>query len=251
MSTELSQIAHLFLSTVDSPSGPMTVRALLAEHLADSRSVVRQVAQHLAKELGSVGLLELHESETTLRLFTTSDAAQQSHYQRPTPGDAEHLSRALADLPASTNLLLVALDSSASTLLASPGAIQQISVVAAPESTTMVAAYRQLKQLGSSRPEVLGLTMVDCSSTAQGQQAAERLRQTVREFLGWPLRLDAIVLRNSRLREKKLAQVRSVDERILARELGALGQGDKLNGLVLTDCSTRSIVSPDARTNRR
>ena len=227
MSAELSQIAHLFLSTVDSPSGPMTVRALLAEHLADSTTAVRQVAQHLAKLLGSVGLLELHENETTLRLFTTSDTAQQSHQQIPTPGDAEHLSRALADLPASTNLLLVALDSSTSALLTSPGAIQQISVVAAPESTTMVAAYRQLKLLGSSRPDVLGLTMVDCSSTAQGQQAAERLRQTVREFLGLPLRLDAIVLRNSRLREKKLAQVCSVDEQVLAKKLTSLGQGNR------------------------
>ena len=205
----------------------MTVRALLAEHLADSKSVVGQVAQHLAKQLGSVGLLELCESETTLHLFTTSDTIQQSHQPRPTPGDAEHLFRALADLPASTNLLLVVLDSSASTLLTSPGAIQQISVVAAPESKAMVTAYRQLKRIGSSRPDVLGLTMADCSSIAQGQQAAERLRQTVQEFLGWPLRLDAIVLRNSRLREKKLAQVCSVDEQVLAKNLTSLGKGDR------------------------
>ena len=224
MSAELSQIAHLFLSTTDSASETMTVRAILAEHLADSASALRQVAKHSAKQLGSVGLLEIHESKTTLRLFSSTETAQQNHRQKPTPGDVEQLSRALADLAGNTNLLLVALNSSESTLLAQ---CRQISIVASPQAEIMVAAYQQLKRLSSSRPEALGLTMVDCSSSAVGQRAAKRLRQAVQKFLGLPLRLDAIVVRNSRLREKKLAQVRSMDEQILAKKLGELGQGTK------------------------
>ena len=202
----------------------MTVRALLAEHLADSASAVRRVARHMAKELGSVGLLELHESEASLRLLSSSEATQQKHQHKRTFDDVEDLSRALGKLAKNTKLLLVVPDNSASVLLAE---CREISIVVSPEAEMMVAAYQQLKRLNSSRPETLGITMVDCSSTAQGQQAAARLRQTAQEFLGLPVRIDAIILRNSRLRERKLTQIRSVDEQTLAKEIRSLGQGDK------------------------
>ena len=219
MSAELSQIAHLFLSTADSSAEPFTVRALLASHLADAGPVTRRIAQHFTRQLGSVGLLEFDKRQTVLRLFTTMDTPLQPRHRKPPQGDLEDISAALADLPGSTDLLLVALESAAGALL---DKCQQISVVASPEPTAMVAAYRQLKRLRSPRPEALGLTLVGCSSVAQGQRIAERFRQTALEFLGLPLRLDAIVLRSSRLRERNLAQVRSVDERILAEKVGSL-----------------------------
>lgn len=220
MSDELSQIADLFLSTTDSPCPTITVRALLAEHLGNSASAAYKVARHLAKQLGSVGLLELHESATILRLFASSEIKQHREQQKKISDDVENLWRALSELAKTTKLLLVVPDNSASVLLAE---CREISIVVSPEPEIMVAAYQQLKRLSSSRPEVLGITMVDCSNTAQGQRAAERLRQTAQEFLGLPLRIDAIVLRNVRLRERKLAQIRSVDEQILAKEIRSLG----------------------------
>ena len=218
MSNDVSHIAHLFLSSPASSSGNLTVRALLAGHLQDPAAAVRRAAQHSARQLGSVAVLEFHPPSASLRLFSTSDAASQDLRHR-SADDAERLSQALADLPGSTNLLLIVLDNADSVLL---NQCHQVSVLASPDPPTMVAAYGQLKKLRSNRADILGLTMVDCSSTAQGQRIAERLRQTAREFLDAPLRLDAIVLRNSRLRERKLAQVRSVDERVLTEGISLL-----------------------------
>ena len=201
----------------------MTVRALLAAHLPDSNVVIRRVAQHFARQLGSAALLEIDDSQATLRLFTTSQFTQPSQASRQSSSDdSKHLTQALAKLPANTDLLLVALDRSAP-LLAD---CQQISVVACPQSQIMVAAYQQLKRLSSSRPEALGLTMVDCSSIAQGRRLAERLVQTAQEFLGLDLRVDAIVLRSARIRERKLTQIRSVDQRALAGGIKLLCEQD-------------------------
>ena len=224
MSTDVSRIAHLFLSNAESSSGPLTVRALLAGHLDDSAAAVRRIAQHSARQLGSVGLLEFHPPQASLRLFATSEAAAQDRRKRTITGDAEHLSKALTELDRNTNLLLVSLDITNDVLL---DQCQQVSVVASPDSSTMVAAYRQLKKLRSHRSDALGVSLVDCPSLAEGQRIAERFCQTTREFLEVPLRLDAIVLRNSRLRERKLAQVRSVDERALAEGISLLCRRDK------------------------
>jgi len=219
MSNDVSRIAHLFLSNADSSAQSLTVRALLADHLADPASAIRRIARHSARQSGCVALLEFHPPGASLRLFTTSDAAGPDRRQRSVALNAEHLSAALADLPGQTSLLLFVPDSSDSPLL---DQCHQISVVASPDSPTMVMAYRQLKKLQPNRADVLGLTLVDCSSLAQGQRIAERMRQTTREFLDAPLRLDAIVLRSARLRERKLAQIRSVDERVLSEGIGLL-----------------------------
>ena len=224
MSTDVSRIAHLFLSSVDSSAQPLTVRALLAGHLAQPAAAIRRIAHHSARQSGSVALLEFHRHQAILRLFATSDATSGDHRQRSVADDAEHLSGALANLPDQTSLLLLVPDSADSPLL---DQCHQISVVTSPDSSTMVTAYRQLKKLRPNRADVLGVTFVDCSSLAQGQRIAERLRQTTQEFLDAPLRLDEIVLRNSRLRERKLAQVRAVDERVLSEGIGLLCRRDR------------------------
>ena len=224
MSNDVSRIAHLFLSSADSSARSLTVRALLAGHLAQPSTAIRRIAHHSARQSGSVALLEFHRPQASLRLLTTSDAASPDCRQRSVADDAEHLSAALADLPGQTSLLLFVPDSADSPLL---DQCHQISVVASPDSTTMVTAYRQLKKLRSNRADVLGLTLVDCPSLAQGQRIAERLRQTTQEFLDAPLRLDAIVLRSARLRVRKLAQVRSVDERVLSEGIGLLCRRDR------------------------
>ncbi|NIA06790.1 MAG: hypothetical protein GWP14_03985 [Actinobacteria bacterium] len=223
MSSDVSRIAHLFLSNLDSSAQSLTVRALLAEHLAEPAAAIRRTVHHSARQLGSVALLEFHRPQVSLRLFTTSDATSRDHRQRAVALEAEHLSGALADLPGQTSLLLLVPDCADSPLLEQ---CHQISVVASPDSPTMVTAYRQLKKLRPNRADVLGLTLVDCLSFAQGQRIAERLRQTTQEFLDTPLRLDAIVLRNSRLRERKLAQVRSVEERVLSEGIALLYRRD-------------------------
>ena len=224
MSNDVSRIAHLFLSSVDSSAQSLTVRALLADHLADPAAAIRRIAHHSARQFGSVALLEFHRPQASLRLFATSDTTSCDHRQRSVTDDAEHLSGALADLPGRTSLLLLVPDSADSSLL---DQCHQISVVASPDSAMMVTAYRQLKKLRPNRANLLGMTLVDCSSVAQGQRVAERIRQTTQEFLDAPLRLDAIVLRNSRLRERKLAQLPSVDEKVLSEGIGLLCRRDR------------------------
>ena len=224
MSADVSRIAHLFLSSVDSSTQSLTVRALLAGHLAQPAAAIRRIAQHSARQYGSVALLEFNRPQASLRLFATSDTTSRDQRQRSVAEDAEHLSGALAELPGRTNLLLLVPDSVDSPLL---DQCHQISVVTSPDSSTLVAAYRQLKKLRPNRADLLGLTLVDCSSVAQGQRIAERMRQTTREFLDAPLRLDAIVLRNSRLRERKIAELRSVDEKVLSEGIGLLCRPDQ------------------------
>ena len=219
MSRDVSQIAHLFLSNVGTSAEAPKVRALLAGHMAEAAGVIRKITQHWARQLGSAALLECKGREVSLRLFSTEDNADGDDPKRPTVKDSKGLGEALADLAGQTSLVLVAIDNDESNLL---DRCEEISVAASADPETMVAAYRQIKKLRPKRGKILGLTLVDCSSVAQGQQLAERLRQTTQEFLDAPLRLDAIVLRNSRLRERKLAQIRTVDERVLSEGISLL-----------------------------
>ena len=218
MQDELSRIAHLFLSSADSPAEQITVRALLAEHLPDPAASIQRIAAHFARQLGSAALLQFDNRGARLRLFST---AQIGPKRRSSPSPAAHvndLSRAVADLPKRTSLLLLDLDLNSKLLAQCP----QISVVTCPESKIVVDAYSQLKRLAPSSGQALGLTMVDCLSVVQGQGLAERLCQAAKEFLGLILRLDAVVLRSSRLRESKLARAISIDQGTLAQSIDSL-----------------------------
>ena len=213
MQDELSRIAHLFLSSVDSPGGQITVRALLAEHLPDPPAASKRIAAHFARQLGSAALLQFDNSGVLLRLFSTAEIGPKDR-----SAGANDLSRAVSDLPQCTSLLLMALEPGSGLLAQCP----QVSVAASPESKIMVDAYSQLKRLAPSSDQALGLTMVDCLNVLQGKRLAERLCQTAKEFLGLILRLDAVVLRSSRLRQRNLARTASVDQCALARSIDLL-----------------------------
>ncbi len=217
MQDELSQIAHLFLSGGDSSGSKMTVRGLLAEHLPDPAAASKRIAAHFARQLGSAALLEFENGGALLRLFSTAQIGPKRRSGGSRPADANDLCQVMSDLPKRTSLLLV-LDP-ASELLAQ---CSQISVVTCPESKIVVDAYSQLKHLAPSRAGALGLTMVDCLSVVQGQGLAERLRQAAKEFLGLILRLDAVVVQSSRLRESKLARTTSIDQCTLAQSIDSL-----------------------------
>ncbi len=215
MQDELSRIAHLFLSSMDSPAGQITVRALLAEHLPDPSASIKRIAAHSARQLSSAALLQFNNNQANLRLFSTT---QIDSLRRPSPNRAGDLSQALADLPKHTNLLLVALDPNSELLAQCP----QISVVTCPESKSVVDAYSQIKQLAPSSGQTLGLTMIDCLSVVQGQRLAERLCQAAKEFLGVVLRLDAVVLASSRLHQSTLAKAASINKSTLIRNIDSL-----------------------------
>ncbi len=213
MQDELSRIAHLFLSGADSPGGQMTVRALLADHLSDPSAAIKRIAAHFARQLGSAALLHFENGGARLQLFSTSEI-------HPKGGSsASDLLQAVSDLPKHTSMLLLALEPGSALLAQCP----QISVVASPESKTVVDAYGELKRLAAGRADALGLTMVDCLNVLQGKRLAKRLCQTGKEFLGLILRLDAVVLRNTRLRQRNLARAASADQCALARSIDSLG----------------------------
>ena len=214
MQDELSRVAHLFLSSVDSPAGQITVRALLAEHLPDPAASLERIAAHFARQLGSTALLLFGNDGARLRLFSTATIATKGRSSH----EANDLSRVLADLSKQTSLLLVALDLTSELLAKCP----QISVVTSSESKIVVEAYSQLKRLAPSVGQALGLTMIDCQSVVQGQLQAERLCQTAKEFLGLILRLDAVVLDSSRLHQGTLAKATSIDQCSLNRSIGSL-----------------------------
>ncbi len=218
MQDELSRIAHLFLSNADSLGEQITVRALLAQHLPEPAAATKRIAAHFARQLGSAALLEFENGGAVLRLFSTAQISPKRRTVGTSRGDANDVSRAVSDLPKRTSLLLVVSEPASALLAQCP----QISVVACPESKIVVDAYSQLKRLAPSRAGDLGLTMVDCLSVLQGQGLAERLCQTAKEFLGLILRLDAVVLGSSRLRERKLAQAASVDQCALAQSIDSL-----------------------------
>ncbi len=218
MQDELSQIAHLFLSGGDSSGAKITVRALVAEHLPDPAASSKRIAAHFARQLGSAALLQFENGGALLRLFSTSQIGPKRRSDGSSAADANDLSRAVSDLPERTSLLLVVLDLTSELLAQCP----QISVVTCPESKIVVDAYSQLKRLAPSSGQALGLTMVDCLSVVQGQGLAERLCQAAKEFLGLILRLDAVVLRSSRLRESKLARATSIDQYTLAQSIDSL-----------------------------
>ena len=215
MPDELSQIAQLFLSGPDSAPCPLTLRGLLAQHLPDPQAATKSLALHLARRLGSVGLLRLRADQALLQIFGNSSVRLPTSSSRLAQGDTATLCRLLADLPQHTSLLLLDLDVSAELLAQCP----QVSVLVSPQPTVVVAAYSLLKQLAGNFAPALGITMIDCSTLAQGETIAQRLNQAAREFLSLPLRLDDIVLDNSRLRQKKLAQVPSPDQPLLGRTL--------------------------------
>jgi len=218
MPDELSRIAHLFLSTTASPAPQMTVRALLVEHLPDPAPVTKRIAAHFARQLGSAALLRFDNGPATLRLFSTAQTPPKPPSARGSLPHPNDLSRALSDLPKSTNMLLLDLHPDSALLPQCP----EISVVVCPQSKTVVDAYSQLKRLAATRPTDLGLTVVDCLSVVQGRSLAERLCQAAKEFLGLILRLDAVVLRSSRLRQRKLAQAATVDQCTLTRSIASL-----------------------------
>ena len=221
MQDELSHIAHLFLSRPDSSSKSLTIRALVTEHLPDPAPAIRQIAAHFARQLGSTALLQFDNAQAVLSLFSTTGIAPKHPSARNAPhAQADELSAALAALPKHTGLLLLSLDTASPLLAQCP----QISVVVSPQSKIMVDAYSQIKRLAHNTDQALGLTMVDCLSVVQGRSLAERLCQAAREFLGLILRLDAVVLRTSRLRQRKLAQADSVDQRTLIPAIGSLAQ---------------------------
>ena len=218
MPDELSRIAHLFLSSTASPAPQMTVRALLVEHLPDPAAVSKRIAAHFARQLGSAALLRFDNGSASLRLFSTAQTPPKRPSGRSTLPHLNDLSRALSDLPKATSMLLVALHPDSVLLAQCP----EISVVVCPESKIVVDAYSQLKRLAATRATDLGLTVVDCLSVVQGRSLAERLCQAAKEFLGLILRLDAVVLRSSRLQERKLAQTAAVDQATLARSIDSL-----------------------------
>ena len=211
MADELSQIAHLFLSANDSPRQGMTVRVLSLEYLPNPPEIAGKIASHLAHQLDSVALLETQSTQAHLQLFTTAKCATK---KRQTKTD---LIPALADLPELTDLLLIA--TSNNTLL---NKCSEISVVATPDSKMLVAAYSRLKVLAQTRPDALGLTVVNCSSVSQGRELAHRLSQAAKEFLGLILRLDAIIPVSSRLSRKTLARTDSLQLKSLARTISSL-----------------------------
>ncbi len=220
MPDELSRIAHLFLSSADSPAGRMTVRALLVEHLPDPPAANKRIASHFARQLGSAALLGFENGSASLRLFSTGQTPAKRRSGRSSLSDVKDLSRAVSDLPKCTSMLLVALQPDSALLAQCP----EISVVVCPESKIVVDAYSQLKRHAGTRAGDLGLTVVDCLSVVQGRSLAERLCQAAKEFLGLILRLDAVVLRSSRLQERKLAQTATVDQAALAGSIDSLRQ---------------------------
>ncbi len=218
MQDELSRIAHLFLSSADSPAGQITVRALLAEHLPDPPAASKRIAAHFARQLGSAALLQFDNGGALLRLFSTAQIGPKRRSSRSRAAHVNDFSRAVADLPKRTSLLLVDLDLNSELLAQCP----QISVVTCPESKIVVDVYSQLKRLAPSSPQALGLTMIDCLSVVQGQRLAERLCQAAKEFLGLILRLDAVILRSSRLHQSTLARAASMDQCTLTRSIDSL-----------------------------
>ena len=218
MQDELSHIAHLFLSSAHSPAGQITVRALLAEHLPDPAASIEPIAAHFARQLGSAALLQFDKRGALLRLFSTAQIAPKPRSSPSPAADVNDFSRTLADLPKRTSLLLLDLDLNSELLDQCP----QISVVTCPESKIVVDAYSQLKRLAPSSGQALGLTMIDCLSVVQGQRLAERLCQAAKEFLGLILRLDAVVLRSSRLHQSTLARAASIDQCTLTRSIDSL-----------------------------
>lgn len=224
MSSEVRRIAHLFLSGVDSSSEGLRVQALMVGHLGDAGGAVRRVSQYWARQLGKVGLLECGGGGARLRVLSTSEwSGQEQSKGGSAIKEAEGLSGALAEVGGQSSLLLVVADEENSVL----AECEQISVVSLPEPESLVATYGQIKKLRPRRGGELGLTLVDCSSVAEGERLAERMRQTTQEFLDSPLRVDAIVVKNSRLRERKLAQIRTVDERTLCKGISLLGRGER------------------------
>ena len=218
MKDELSRIAHLFLSSADSPAGKITVRALLTKHLPDPVNSSERIAAHFAKQLGSAALLLFDKGQARLRLFSTAPISPVRPSSPKRADQPDHLARAVADLHQRTSLLLLAVDSNGELLDQCP----QISLVTCPKSKAVVDAYSQLKQLTTSSAQTLGLTMIDCQSVAQGQHLAQRLCQAAKEFLGLMLRLDAVVLRSSRLHQSTIARAASIGQSTLARSIGSL-----------------------------
>lgn len=221
MQDELSHIAHLFISRRDSSTKSFTVRAILTEHLPDPATAVRRIAANFARQLGSTALLQFDNGQALLRLFSTTEiACKSSSTQHATSVQDDELSSALATLPKHTDLLLLDLDALNPLLAQCP----QISVVVSPQSQTVVDAYSQIKRLARNADQSLGVTMVDCLDVLQGRSLAERLCQAAKEFLGLTLRLDAVVLQTSRLRQRKLAQAIPVDQQKLVGTIGSLAK---------------------------
>ena len=218
MPDELSRIAHLFLSSADSPAGKITVRALLTKHLPDPVNAGERIAAHFARQLGSAALLSFDNSQARLRLFSTASIDSLRRSSRKHADEPDHLAKAVADLHQRTSLLLLAGDPDSELLDQCP----QISLVTCPQSKAVVDAYSQLKQLTPSSAQTLGLTMIDCLCVAQGQHLAERLCQAAKEFLGLILRLDAVVLRSSRLHQSTIAKATSIEQSTLTRSIGSL-----------------------------
>lgn len=218
MADEVGHIAHLFLSEGEGQVSPLTVRALIAGHLEDSEAAIRSVAQHLARQLGSAAVLDVGGDSASLELFSTGDVGQDGEPGGSDMPEEKDFEQALSRLPEQTHLLLVGLDVEDSLL----GVCQEISVMVGPGSSSVVAGYGQLKKLAGGYSEALGVTVAGCSSTVEGRALAERIRQAAKEFLVLPLRIHAIVPRNSGVRQRKLAKGRGPEKGALRQIIESL-----------------------------
>lgn len=220
MADDVSQIAHLFLSERARPCGGLMVRAVLAEHLADSQNVVRSVAEHMARQMGSVGLLDLQRDSPVLELLSTEGSEVDGESADCCGDKGADLGQVLSELPNHTNMLLIGLKAESPLL----SHCREISVAICADSSAVVGSYSQLKQLAAEHSEALGITVVGCSTIVQGEALAERLCQTAKEFLAVPVKLHAIVLRDSRIQKRKLALAQEVDQGELGQVISSLRQ---------------------------
>ena len=177
---------------------PRRVSVLVAQHLGDDAGGrVRDYARHLAVEAGRVGLIELDDDGVRLVCFDASPLAGEGEGDGAgvTPLDAKRVSQAVEEMSWDVDRWLVfappgARSPAARDLLA---AARHWVLLSTADPDGVVAAYRAIKGLSDLNKPTLTLAVFGAAGEDDVINASRKLSRAARQFLNFPITLEAAV----------------------------------------------------------
>lgn len=234
--SSLSEISHLFLSTIRQKQGaaprrtppkpncsvdltpeefndvaagadavepgPAPITAIIASHLPDQYRAVCSYASHLSQQHRRVGIIEVDANELRLSCFdgtTEQDEAELADSSVGSYFEPRHLAEAMEELNADIDQWLVLIkDPKLAESRSALRLIQNWLLLSTCDSDGIISAYRSVKGLSNLEHQKLTVALINPADAEQAKRVQKKIADVCGRFLNWPVQPGPVLRADER-----------------------------------------------------